>query len=96
MKKLPVQRSLRFDPDQYQFLKDLASTQTCSISDVLRTIIAHYRDRNSMLTTSQRRQARISEYAQVALDAIIREQHPEYRDRILEETNRRMERYHGA
>jgi hypothetical protein len=49
-----------------------------------------------LLTSSQRRQARVVEYAQIALDAIIQEQHPEYRERILAETDRRMERYHGA
>jgi len=96
LKNLSVQRSLRFDPDQYEYMKEMASQRACSISDILRVIIAHYRDSHSLLTSSQRRQARVVEYAQIALDAIIQEQHPEYRERILAETDRRMERYHGA
>ncbi len=31
-----------------------------------------------------------------ALDIIIREQFPEYRDRIIAETDKRLELYHGA
>ncbi|GAY20621.1 hypothetical protein SFOMI_1151 [Sphingobium fuliginis] len=49
-----------------------------------------------MLNTSNRRIARISEFQHLALDIIIREQFPEYRDRIIVETDKRLEQYHGA
>ena len=40
--------------------------------------------------------ARIGEYQHLALDIIIREQFPEYRDRLVAETDRRLEQFHGA
>lgn len=96
MTNLTIQRSLRFDTTQYAYLKQMASRQACSISDVLRRIISEHQTGGHSLTASQLRQARVVEYAQAALDTIINEQHPEYRERILAETDRRMERYHGA
>ena len=33
---------------------------------------------------------------EIPLDIIIREQFPEYRDRIIAETDKRLEQYHGA
>ena len=50
----------------------------------------------NLLSASHRRIARISEFQQLALDIIIREQFPEYRDRIIAETDKRLEQYHGA
>ena len=38
----------------------------------------------------------IGEYQHLALDIIIREQFPEYRDRLVAETDRRLEQFHGA
>jgi hypothetical protein len=38
----------------------------------------------------------VTEYVQVALDAIIRENHPELRDQLIVETDQRVRRYHGA
>ena len=55
-----------------------------------------YLGANDLLNASQRRLARISEFQQIALDIIIREQYPEYRDRIIAEADKRLERYHGA
>lgn len=96
MKTTYTQRTIRFDPRQLQRLEAVAAQQGRTVPDILRLIITNYLDGQSALTASQRRQARVTEYAQIALDAIIQEQHPEYRERILAETDRRMERYHGA
>ena len=38
----------------------------------------------------------VTEYTQIALDAIIRENHPELRDHLIAQTDLRMEQYHGA
>jgi hypothetical protein len=91
-----IQRTIRFDRKHYSAIDKLAKEQSRTFADVLRHAIDHYLGAQSVLTASQRRQARVVEYAQIALDAIIQEQHPEYRERILAETDRRMERYHGA
>ena len=40
--------------------------------------------------------ARISEFMQLALDVIISEQYPEFRERIIANTDKRLEQYHGA
>jgi len=94
--KSSVQRTVRFESQQYIALEKMAGEQRRSIADLLRIIIDHYIEGRSFLAASESRQARVSEYAQAALDTIILEQHPEFRDRIIAETERRMERYHGA
>ena len=48
------------------------------------------------VSPSQRRLARSSEFQQLALDVIIREQYPELRDRLVAETDKRLVQYHGA
>lgn len=93
---LTLQRMVRFDRRQYARLEKIANEQNRSIADVLRMVVDHYLEGQGALTASQKRQARVSEYAQIALDTIILEQRPEYRERIIAETDRRMERYHGA
>jgi hypothetical protein len=39
---------------------------------------------------------RISEFMQLALDVIISEQYPEFRERIIANADKRLEQYHGA
>jgi hypothetical protein len=63
---------------------------------MLRLAIAQYISGQQLLSASDLRHLRVAEYTQVALDAIIREDHPELRDTLVLETDRRMERYHGA
>lgn len=48
------------------------------------------------MTDSKRRHLRVTEYMQVALDAIIRADHPEMRETLVLETDRRMKIHHGA
>lgn len=96
MIKSALQRSVRFDPEQYDHLKKMAAARKCTPSDVLREIISQHLADVKVLSSSHIRQARLIEFAQAALDTIILEQHPEHRDRLVEETRHRMERYHGA
>lgn len=77
-------------------LEAQAAEQGRSVADLLRAAIDQYLVGQKLIRDSQMRHHRISEYAQAALDTIILEQHPEFRDRIVAETDRRMERYHGA
>ena len=88
--------TVRLDRRKYDRLVEIASERGCTPSDLLRTAVDAFLASAGLLTFSQLRIARISEFQQLALDIIIREQFPEYRDRILAETDRRLEQYHGA
>lgn len=96
MKRPYVQRTVRFDPQQYARLEELASEHSRSMADVLRLAIAQYIVGEQKRTESQLRHLRVTEYVQVALDAIIRENHPELREQLIAETDHRVRRYHGA
>lgn len=73
-----------------------AASRSCTPSDIIRRAIEHHLDGLKLLRDSDKRHLRVTEYMQVALDAIIRENHPELRDTLVLETDRRMERYHGS
>ena len=96
MKKPVIQRTVRFEQDQIVRLDQIATDQKRSFADLLRVVIGEYLDGRRAQSDSQLRLARVSEYAQAALDTIILEQHPEHREKIVAETARRMERYHAA
>ena len=96
MTKISIQRSVRFDADQYDHLKRLAADQHCSISDVLRVLIEQHRNGIRCVSDSHLRLARLAEYTQAAVDTLLREEHNDHRSLVIEEVNRRMERYHGA
>lgn len=88
--------TVRIDRSKYDRLVALAAERECTIADLLRQAVDAFLGAGQMVTGSQRRIARINEFQHLALDIIIREQFPEYRDRILAETDKRLEAYHGA
>lgn len=88
--------SVRIDRGKYDRLVALASERDCTPSYLLRSAVDHILSTGEIVTSSQRRLARISEFQHLALDIIIREQFPEYRDRIIAETDKRVGIYHGA
>ncbi|AJR26848.1 MULTISPECIES: hypothetical protein [Sphingobium] len=88
--------TVRLDRGKYDRLVALASERGCTPSDLLRAAVDGFLGSVDVLNTSNRRIARISEFQHLALDIIIREQFPEYRDRIIVETDKRLEQYHGA
>ncbi|WP_242121218.1 hypothetical protein [Sphingomonas lacusdianchii] len=94
--KKTFQRTVRFDRDQAARLEAIAVNHNRTFADQLRIVLTEWLEGQNILNASQLRQARVAEYAQAALDTIILENHPEFRDRIVAETDRRMERYHGA
>jgi predicted DNA-binding ribbon-helix-helix protein len=94
--KSALQRSVRFEPDQYDHLKKMAAARKCTPSDVLREIIMQHMTGVKAISESQIRIARLAEYTQAAVDTLLREEHPEHRQLVMDETARRMERYHGA
>ena len=88
--------TVRLDLAHYNRLTAIAAERGCKPSDVIRTAVQGFLGSANLITASQRRIARISEFQQLALDIIIREQFPEYRDRLVAETDRRLEQFHGA
>jgi predicted transcriptional regulator len=68
----------------------------CSPSEIVRRAIEQHLDGLKLLHDSSRRHLRVTEYMQVALDAIIRENHPELRETLILEADRRMKLHHGA
>lgn len=73
-----------------------AAKRNCSVRELFRLAIESYLERDRQRNASDRRHLRVSEYTQVALDAIIRENYPELRETLVQETDRRMKAYHGA
>ncbi|WP_210358963.1 hypothetical protein [Sphingomonas beigongshangi] len=88
--------TVRLDRQQHDRIVALATEQNCNPSDVIRAAVEAYLGTATLLTSSHRRLARISEFMQLALDVIISEQYPEFRDRIIANTDKRLEQYHGA
>lgn len=88
--------NVRLTPTQWARLSALADDRQQTPAKLVRDAVDAYLGANDLLNASQRRLARISEFQQIALDIIIREQYPEYRDRIIAEADKRLERYHGA
>ncbi|WP_200910996.1 hypothetical protein [Sphingomonas sp. Leaf25] len=64
-------------------------------SDLMRIAIERFLEFTDGENESAYRHHQISEFSQIALDKIITEQYPQYREQILAETNRRMEKYHA-
>lgn len=88
--------SLRIDARRQALIGSLARDRDVSPSQVVRWAIDAYLADADIEVTSARRLARIAEYKHLALDVIIREQYPEFRERMIAETDKRMEQYHGA
>ena len=88
--------TVRFDPQKHERIIAIARERNCTPSDVIRSAVDGYLASNDLLSTSQRRVLRLIEFIQVAVDVMVREQFPEYRDRIVAEADKRLEQYHGA
>jgi len=73
-----------------------ARRQGCSTGEVIRRAVDHYLLGQKLITDSDARLRRVCEYGQLALDAILQENHPEFRDPILLEVDKRMERFHAS
>jgi Arc/MetJ-type ribon-helix-helix transcriptional regulator len=88
--------TVRLNRQQHDRILALATEQNCNPSEVIRAAVDAYLGTATLLTSSHRRLARISEFMQLALDVIISEQYPEFRDRIIANADKRPEQYHGA
>lgn len=88
--------TVRLSSEQHALVEAIAKREGRTAAEIIRRAVDHYLGSLSRGTESDLRHHRISEFSQVALDTIIREQHPEMIEAIVSETNRRMKRYHGA
>jgi hypothetical protein len=88
--------TIRFDRERYERILALATEQGTTPSEIIRAAVDAYVGTTAMLGSSHRRLARIGEFMQLALDVIISEQYPEFRDRIIANADKRLEQYHGA
>ncbi|WP_333574080.1 ribbon-helix-helix domain-containing protein [Sphingomonas sp.] len=88
--------TIRLSAEQVTLVDAAARRLGCSTGEVIRRAVDQYLLGQQLLTASDLRLRRVCEYAQLAMDAILQENHPEFRDGILAEVNNRMERYHGA
>lgn len=88
--------TVRLNRQQHDRILALATEQNCNPSEVIRAAVDANLGTATLLTSSHRRLARISEFMQLALDVIISEQYPEFRDRIIANADKRLEQYHGA
>lgn len=88
--------TVRLNRQQHDRILALATEQNCNPSEVIRAAVDAYLGTATLLTSSHRRLARISEFMELALDVIISEQYPEFRDRIIANADKRLEQYHGA
>ena len=64
-------------------------------SSVIRDAVHDYLDRQPSSEANLKRIAMMTEFAQVALDILIRELAPDRREDILATVQERMERYHA-
>ena len=86
--------TVRFDEDLFIRAEHRADELGITPADLLRRALEAFLSGSKRRTESDLRLLRISEYNQAALHTIILENHPEFRDRIVAETDRRMARYH--
>jgi hypothetical protein len=88
--------TIRISPRQLARVEELASLENRKAADIIRMALDAYLGGNTQVTASKMRHLRISEYTQIALDHIIRQDYPEDRDRLIAQTDLRMEQHHGA
>lgn len=96
MKHSKYARTVRYEPEHLVRLEKIAADQGKLMAKMVRTAIVHFLDGEPKTSVSQFRHLRVTEYLQVALDAIIRADHPELRDTLVFETDRRMKIHYGA
>ena len=96
MKVQYLPTTVRLERGQWEAVRALARASETTPAEVIRAAIAAHLAGAALRSTSARRLARINEYKHLVLDLIMREQFPDLRDRLIAETDRRLEQYHGA
>lgn len=86
--------TLRLDQSLFEQVEATAERRGISPADVMRTALDAWFSDEQKRSASDIRHLRVTEYIQVAMDAIIRAEHPEMRDTLVLETDRRMRMHH--
>lgn len=87
--------TIRLSTSLYTRIEHQAAALETTPADYIRRAVENYLLGQHSLSESQLRLIRVGEYSQLALDTIICEQFPDFRERILAATDKRMRRYHG-
>lgn len=88
--------TLRLDQSIFEQVEATAERRGISPADVMRNALdAWFRDEKKR-SASDLRHLRVTEYIQIAVDAMIRENHPELRETLVLETDRRMKMHHNV
>jgi len=87
--------TIRLEPELWDRLVQQSSNQGDTPVDFVRAAIERHLSTETLLGVSSQRIARVNEFQQLALDIIIREQFPEYRDRIIAQMDKLMATYHA-
>jgi metal-responsive CopG/Arc/MetJ family transcriptional regulator len=94
--KTPHHTTVRLPLEMRQRVEALAEARQTSTSLIIREAIEHFFDAKRGRSESELRHLRVTEYVQIAMDHIIRQDYPEDRDRLIALTDLRMEQHHGA
>lgn len=87
--------TVRLEQDQWERLEQQARVRRVAPSDLIRAAIDQFLAGDALHDSSRLRMARIGEFQHLALDVILREKFPQYRDRVVAETDKRVKLYHG-
>jgi len=96
MNNIDPQITLRLDHALCDRIDRLASRNGLTRSAMIRHVLRTFAHDADAAGASQKRMARTVEYTQLALDVIIRDQYPDVREKLLAETDKRVEQYHAA
>jgi hypothetical protein len=91
-----TQQCIRCERDHLVELKRLCLQQNRSLSDLVRSAVASFLNEQNTVADSNHRHLRVYEYMQICLDWIIQQDHPEVRDKMIAQTDQRMQRYHSV
>lgn len=75
-------------------------TEACRLRGInrtalIRTAVSEYLDRHESVAANFKRIAMMTEFTQLAVDILVREQAPNRREDIVAAVQERMERYHA-
>lgn len=90
-----LRATVSFDEAMAERIDKVCSARGISRRAFVRTAIHDFLEREAGSSANLNRIAMMSEFTQVAVDILIREQAPDRREDILATVQERMERYHA-
>lgn len=93
---MSILKSIRFEQRQLTQLEQIGVQQNRAVPDLIRAAVDAYLQEEQRRADSDLRHLRVSEYMQICLDWIIQQNYPELRDKMIAQTDQRMQRYHSV